>query len=126
MNFHPIICVCFLKFVLLTLIFFYSPVPSSSPVSKRVSPHPHTPTLHKTSPFTGAPSFSRVMYMGQSLIPASVCCLVGGSVSQRSRGSGFFEGAVLPIGSPTSSASSSLSLVQPGFKIFYKIVFFPL
>ena len=48
---------------------------------------------------------------------AEVCCLSGGSVSERSQGSRFYfvtvESAGLPIGSPFSSASSSFSLTQP-------------
>jgi hypothetical protein len=44
---------------------------------------------------------------------AGVCCLVGGSVSDRSQGSRLVEIAGLPMGSPSSSVSSSLSLTQP-------------
>ena len=45
------------------------------------------------------------------LIQASVCCLVGGSVSERSWGSRLVETAGPPIGQP-SSASSSFLLIQ--------------
>jgi hypothetical protein len=40
------------------------------------------------------------------LISADVCCLVGGSVSERFQGSRLVETAGLPTGSPSSSASS--------------------
>lgn len=40
---------------------------------------------------------------------AGVCYLVGHSVSERSWGSGVVETVGLPIGFPSSSASSSLS-----------------
>jgi hypothetical protein len=50
------------------------------------------------------------------LVSASVCCLVGGSVSERSWGWGwgprFFETTGLPMRLP-SSTSSILSLIQP-------------
>ena len=39
------------------------------------------------------------------------CCLVGGPVSERSLGSVLFETDGLPMGLPSSSASSSLSLI---------------
>jgi hypothetical protein len=42
------------------------------------------------------------------LRPAGVCCLVDGSVSERSRESRLVETAGLPMGSPSPSASSSL------------------
>jgi hypothetical protein len=45
------------------------------------------------------------------LISSGICCLVGGSVSERSRGSRSVETSGLPIGSP--SASSSFFLIQP-------------
>jgi hypothetical protein len=41
------------------------------------------------------------------------CCLVGGSVSERSQWSRLVETDGLPMGPPFSSASSSLSLIQP-------------
>jgi hypothetical protein len=43
-----------------------------------------------------------------SLRPAHVCCLVGGSVFERCQGSGLVKTAGLPVGLPSSSASSSL------------------
>ena len=43
------------------------------------------------------------------LFSAGVCCLVGGSVSERSRASRLVETAGLPMGSP----SFSFSLIQP-------------
>ena len=48
-----------------------------------------------------------------SLISAGICCLVGGPVSERSRGYRLIETAGLPTGSPPSSASSSFPLIQP-------------
>ena len=50
---------------------------------------------------------------GGGLISAAVCHLVGDSVSERSQGSRLVETAALPMGSPSSSASSSLSPIQP-------------
>jgi hypothetical protein len=47
------------------------------------------------------------------LWPAHVCCLVGGSMSEKSQGSALIGISGLPMGSPSSSASSSLSLIQP-------------
>ena len=51
------------------------------------------------------------------LISAGVCCLVGGSVSERSQGSRLVETAGLPIGLPSSPASSSfnqwIDLIKP-------------
>ena len=47
-----------------------------------------------------------------SLGLARLCCLVGGSVSERSQGSRLVETAGLPMGLPSSSASSSFSLIQ--------------
>jgi hypothetical protein len=47
------------------------------------------------------------------LLSAGVCCLVGGPVSERSWGSRIIETAGPPTGSPSSSASSGLSLIQP-------------
>ncbi|CRH49041.1 Uncharacterised protein [Chlamydia trachomatis] len=44
---------------------------------------------------------------------AGAYCLVGGSVSERSQGSRSIETAGLPMGSLSSSASSSVSLIQP-------------
>jgi hypothetical protein len=43
---------------------------------------------------------------------AGVCCLVGGSVSERSQGSRLIETAGPLTGSPSSSASSSFPLIQ--------------
>lgn len=48
----------------------------------------------------------------QSLISANICCLVGGSVFEGSQRFRLSEIAGLLMGLPTSSASSSLSLVQ--------------
>ena len=46
------------------------------------------------------------------LRPAHVCCLVGGSGSERSPGSRLVETAGLPMGLPSSSPSSSFPLIQ--------------
>jgi hypothetical protein len=46
------------------------------------------------------------------LISAGVCCPFGGSVSERSQGFRLIETAGLTTGSPSSSASSRLSLIQ--------------
>ena len=50
---------------------------------------------------------------GNRIISAGVCCLVGGPVSESSQGFRLVETAGLPMGSPSSTTSSSLSLVQP-------------
>ena len=50
----------------------------------------------------------------RDLGPASVSCMVGAQWSEKSQGSRLVETAGLPMGSPSSSsASSSLSLIQP-------------
>lgn len=49
----------------------------------------------------------------RDLGPSSVCCLVGGSVSESSQKSRFVETVGLPMGLSSSSTSSSLSLIQP-------------
>jgi hypothetical protein len=48
---------------------------------------------------------------GRGLESAHACCLVGGSVSEKSQGSGLVVTAGLPMGSRSSSASSRLSLI---------------
>jgi hypothetical protein len=45
------------------------------------------------------------------LRPASACCLSGASVTERSQGSRLVESASLPMETPSSSNSSSLSLI---------------
>jgi hypothetical protein len=49
----------------------------------------------------------------RGLVSAGVCCLVGDSVSERSQGSRLVETAGLPLGLPSSSASSSFYLIRP-------------
>ena len=77
-------------------------------------PHPHlqenvtTPT--SISQVLGKSSLTEVVL--RCMCRGLVCCLVGGSVSERSQGSRLVETAGLPMGS-SSSASSSLSLIQP-------------
>jgi hypothetical protein len=85
------------------------------------------PPLHlQTSPLPGASNLSRVsassltepkpgshpLYMCSDLISAGICCLVGGSVSERFLRSRLPETAGLPIQSPSFLASSSFSLIQ--------------
>jgi hypothetical protein len=91
-----------------------------------VSTPSHSPTPCQASPFHSAKSFSglgmssliearpssALWYICWGLGPASVCCLFCGSVSERSPESRLVETADLPIGSPSSSTSSSLSLIQ--------------
>jgi hypothetical protein len=48
----------------------------------------------------------------RGLVPAHVCCLVGGSESERSQGFWLLEIAVLPMRLPSSSTSSCHSLIQ--------------
>lgn len=66
-----------------------------------------------TSSSTETRSVSPLLYMIHRLHMTSVCCLVGGLVSERSHGSGLVETVGLPLGSPSSSAPSCLSLTQP-------------
>ena len=54
---------------------------------------------------------STVCVLG-GLISAGACCLFGGPVFERSRGSRLIETAGPPTGLPSSSASFSLSLIQ--------------
>ena len=57
---------------------------------------------------------SAPVYVSGGLGPASACCLVGGHLSKISQGSSLVETAGLSMGLfSSSSASSSLSLVQP-------------
>jgi hypothetical protein len=116
-----------------TFIFFYPilvcpptvPPPNSLlPVSKKMS-SPHrtpvmpshslgpqvSPGLGKSSPTEARPS-SSLLYVCWGLAPASVHCLVGGSVFERSQGPRLVETTGLPMGSPSFSASSSFSLIQ--------------
>ena len=67
-----------------------------------------------TSSLTEARKGSPLLYMPGGLRAASVCCLVGVPVSERSQGPRLIETAGLPIRFPSSSTSSSLSL-KPGF-----------
>ena len=55
----------------------------------------------------------------RGLISPSVCYLVDGSVSKWSQGSRLVETAGLPMGSHFSSASSSLSLIQPQVSVHW-------
>jgi hypothetical protein len=129
----------YLHFFLLLLLYFYSPVITTLPVCPPTVPDPIPPTpVSKRMPPTLQPpiipSHSLELQVSQglstssfteggqavlccicvgSLRPASVCCLVSDSVSQRSQGSGLVEIAGLPMGLPFSSSSSTLSLIQP-------------
>jgi hypothetical protein len=131
----------FLLFLFYSLIFFYSPVlipllvhPLTiphpiflppTPISKRMSPAPSphpTRSPHSLGPqvswrlgdsLTEARIHSFLLYMCWGLITAGVCCLVGGSVSEQSCWSRLIETADLSTGSPSSSASSSFTLIQP-------------
>jgi hypothetical protein len=99
--------------------------PSLHPSISKGCPHP---TSHQTSPLPGASSLwsircgfshwgqtrqsSVVHVLGRGcIISAGICCLVGGSVSERSREFRLVETAGLPMGSPSSSASLSFSLI---------------
>jgi hypothetical protein len=87
-----------------------------------LSPQPHT----TRSPHSLWPHVSRgldvsyltevrsgsTLYMLGELVSAGVCCLVSGSVSEKSRNSRSVETAVLPMW-PLSSSTSSFSLIQP-------------
>jgi hypothetical protein len=127
---------CFFVFFY-SLIFCYSPVFIHFPfhpltyhipylLSKRMSPGPHhhpTRLLHylglqvpwqlDTSSPTEAKSGSPLLYRCQGPHISCVCSLVGGSVSEQSQGCRLVETAGLSIGSPSSSAYSCLSLMQP-------------
>ena len=122
---------CFYLFTVQSLPPSGSPLPQFlipfllPPVSKRMSPllphqarplhslgPPVSQGLGASSPTEARPG-SPLLYMCQGQVPARVCCLVDGSVSERSLGSRLVETAGLPMGLPSSSASSSLSLMQP-------------
>ena len=115
-------------------LFPQSSCPPPSPFSHSSSFHSSTPShlqedvlspslSHQISRLPGAPSLWRVRYIFSDCVPgvfccicfiwAGICCLVGGSVSERSQGSRLAKTAGLPVGSASSSASSSFSLVQP-------------
>lgn len=53
-----------------------------------------------------------LLYIVRGLGPAHVCCLVGGSVSEGSKGPRLVETTCLLIVSPSTSSSSNLSLIQ--------------
>jgi hypothetical protein len=56
---------------------------------------------------------SSMMYMCQGIGPACVCCQVGSSLSERSKGSWLVDSACFHMGSPSPSAASSRFLIQP-------------
>ena len=85
----------------------------SCPVFKRKSLTPQQLNPHQDSPLSRVSCLSRVrhifshwdqtrqssaVYVSGSLGQANICCLVGGSVRERSRGSGLVEIAGLPMG----------------------------
>jgi hypothetical protein len=79
---------------------------------------------HQTSSFlsiisdwnhTGSPL---LLYMCWGLI----CCLVGDPMSERSQRSRFIENDGSPTGSPSYSAPSSFSLIQPKLSMFFAVV----
>ena len=92
------------------------PGPIPPPPSPRGCLHLIRP--QQASSLPGTSSLLRVTCLfsqwGQTkgLRSAPVCCMVGGSVSERSQGSSLVKMADLPMGSPFS-ASSSLSLIKP-------------
>jgi len=132
----------FSSFLKLPLILFYSPdiipilfcpqtVPHPflpSPLQEDVPILPH-PTISARIPYSLGPCISKVkcifshwgqmrqssaVYVSVALDQlVSVSCLVGGSESKRSQGPRFVETAGLPMRSPSSSTSSSFSLIQP-------------
>ena len=68
--------------------------------------------LGTSSPTEARPSNPLLYLYWGGLRPALVCCLVDGSASGRSQDSGLVDTAGLSMG-PSSSASSSLPLIQP-------------
>lgn len=64
----------------------------------------HAPTEARRS--------SPLLYMYQGLISNNTCCLIGGSMSEKSQESRLVEPSGLAMGSPSSSISSSFSLIQ--------------
>jgi hypothetical protein len=129
---HPrLYLLCYYYYYYYYLIIFYSPVFIPLPVCPPTAPHPippsplqedvPTPTPpHQTTPplgsqvsqglgassLTEARPGSLLLYICvRGLSSAGVCCLVGGSVSERSRGSRSVETTGLPMGPPSSSAS---------------------
>ena len=109
-------------------------ISSFSPNFNKMSPYFHTPpcptrppnslgpqvsqTLSSSSLIEARPGsplpvyvsgrFWRVVVGWGGLGPASVCCLLGGSVCERFQGCGSVETASLPMRSPTTLTSSSL------------------
>lgn len=93
------------------------PIPPTLCVQEDVPPTPARPPCSlgpQVSQGLGSssPTKPRPDVRGLGLVLARVSCLVGSSVSEIS-GSRFVETAGLPIGLPTSSASSSLFLILP-------------
>jgi hypothetical protein len=90
------------------------PIPPSP--SSRGCPHPSPiptglPTPLSLNSLNGQ---VHLLLLKQALLyVASVCCLVGGTMSERSQGSWLVKTAGLPMGPPSSLASCSLSLIQP-------------
>jgi hypothetical protein len=90
------------------------PIPPPYYLQDGVHPHPASP-LHSLGPqVSRGPDQAVLCYICvMGIRPTHICSLVGGSVSERSQRSGLVETAGLHIGLPSSSASSSLSLIQP-------------
>ena len=119
-------------FFYLLLLFFCSPfvtplpvhlprVPHPIPPHPVSTPHPSTPPPIPVFPTPRTSSLLKQIFAqvarpgspllearGWWLISASVCCLVGGSVSEISQDSRRVETAGLPMLLPSSSASSNL------------------
>jgi hypothetical protein len=108
--------------VFFSLIFFYSPFTIPILVCPLNDPHPIPPPPsprgcpHSLGPQVsqGVGHFSLTLARpGRSLLymyeAACICSLVDGSVSERSQESRLVETAGLPMGLPSSSASSSFS-----------------
>jgi hypothetical protein len=109
------------------ILLFHIPYLLPRPLSPWGCP-PHHLSPHQTSLLPGTSSLLRVwcifsnwtqtwqssaVYGVGGLISAGIWCLFCGPVFERSRGSGLFETAGPPTRSPSSSASSSFSLIQP-------------
>jgi hypothetical protein len=76
--------------------------------------------MHKTKPAQIASSLNEhrpgsvlCCICVRDFISDGVCCLVGGPVFEKSQGFRLIETAGPPTGPPSSSASSSFSLIQP-------------
>ena len=110
----------------LLLLFFFTVHPLPPPGVPPTVPNPIPPLLCNTQEDVPHPiskdSHSLLLLRPDPVVLCCICVgdlilalviMVGGSVSERLQGSQLVETAGLSMGSPFSSASSSLSIIQP-------------